>query len=166
MFRRQSTSPFFIPTLPETPAETSDVGLGGVFSFEGDKLFDKIFNNAIIAPDLRKGYVRTSLDLSSARNNARRIRVMTHDPTTTATARRCEYCRRPGELGGHNEGCPVEIGTSEAMAEWNRGWRQGFHGDHHIKWWEREYYPLTWLLGQDVGYREICVAIEYAYEQG
>jgi hypothetical protein len=60
----------------------------------------------------------------------------------------CEYCWRPKEMGSHNDGCPLLVGTDAAMAEFWRGWHYAvFEEEGRIHWWRYKYYSPTFLSG-------------------
>ena len=57
-------------------------------------------------------------------------------------------------MEGHNDGCPILIGTLEAMAEWKKGRDYGF-GDNFIAWYQVKHYPSPFQCGYRVGKTEI-----------
>ena len=76
----------------------------------------------------------------------------------------CSFCWRPVRFGGHNEGCPVLIGTPEAMEEWRRGRSFGFEDNIINPAQLSRHYPITWVLGYRAGKAEIERQVECAFE--
>ncbi len=69
----------------------------------------------------------------------------------------CQYCWRPTEIDGHNPGCPIEVGTPEAMLEWKRGYQYGWN-DNSIPWYRERYYSATFLYGHRVGGKALSMS--------
>lgn len=84
---------------------------------------------------------------------------------------RCQHCWRPATSDGHNAGCPIELGTPEAMVEWERGYDYGWD-DNHIQWYEERYYTRTFIHGYRVGKTTIDELVDqaaqrnYSYHRG
>jgi hypothetical protein len=75
----------------------------------------------------------------------------------------CQHCWRPTSMGGHNEGCPTALGTSEAMATWENGRDYGWD-DNIIHSWNFRFYPKTYILGYRVGKAAMDELVEAAVQ--
>ncbi len=73
----------------------------------------------------------------------------------------CAYCWSPVDIYGHNNGCPVPVGTKEAMNEWQRGYRYGFE-DNFIPWGCLRNYSLTFQYGWRDGKAKIDRLVDIA----
>lgn len=89
--------------------------------------------------------------------------------TTDTRSETCEFCWRPSHVGGHNEGCPIKIGTKVAREEWERGYQHGFHWDLDdygaIQPYQYGFYSKTYLLGYRAGEAEIEELVDQARER-
>ena len=77
----------------------------------------------------------------------------------------CQYCWNPH--GNHNEGCPISVGTLEAMVKWEAGRNQGFHDgviNDYIPWYWWDRYDKSFIYGYRVGQTEIEGQIAIAAE--
>ena len=70
---------------------------------------------------------------------------------------RCDYCK--SYPSGHKEGCPVELGTPQAMAEWERGYTYGWE-DNLIQWYDERYYSKSFIRGYYVGKNAIDTLVD------
>ncbi len=75
--------------------------------------------------------------------------------------RRCEFCWNPD--GGHNEGCPVTMGTKAAMELWEQGRSFGFNGGY-LPPHALRFYSLSFILGYRSGKQEINNLADEAFQ--
>ncbi|KKR36227.1 MAG: hypothetical protein UT69_C0033G0002 [Candidatus Yanofskybacteria bacterium GW2011_GWE1_40_10] len=83
---------------------------------------------------------------------------------TTTGGERCEFCWRPISVSGHNDGCPILVGTPLAMVEWESGWREG-SGDNYLRAYQLRYHAPSWRLGYRAGKAEIDRLVEEAIDR-